>query len=404
MSLMMRWVGVFLLLAMGAAHAEPEETNLLAFSNGGLIESASSNYGGSWDALWLLDENPAIGWATEKDAKLPVEIVISLPERSELRRFEFDVAQTENPERTARDVDILVSDTSAASGFTKLATVRLKPGEDGQKFALASPGTGRWVKLIVRGSQGSTEFAEIMEVRGFGVALTTTPPPDVSGTYDSVQFGRFHLRAEAADLTGCYEHKGGLINGGLDGHLMRLRWREEDGGAGPAVMVMFRDGKGFRGLWRREDETGWSGDWDLRKISNDIGACPHWNPRGTNANPVTAGLAAEGRVRLYGINFDTGSDRIRADAKPALDQILAALKANPGWAITIEGHTDSTGTADGNRDLSNRRAVAVRTALAAGGIAATRVTTVGFGQDKPVADNGNALGRAQNRRVELVKQ
>jgi OOP family OmpA-OmpF porin len=396
-------IGFALVLGHGAVRAQPAEINLLAFSNGALIESVSSNYGGGWDALWLLDEDSNVGWASQKDAKPPFEFVVSLPERSELRRFEFDTAHTESPERAARDVDILVSDTSATTGYTKLASFQLRPGEDGQQFAPASPGVGRWVKLVVRSSQGSPEYAEIMEVRGFGVQLTNTPVPDVSGTYDSPQFGRFHLRAEGANLTGCYEHKGGLINGGLDGHLMRLTWREDTGSFGPAVMVLFRDGKGFRGLWHVDGQSGWN-DWDLRKTSNDVGSCPHWNPRGANANPVTTGLAAEGRVRLYGINFDTGSDRVRPDAKPALDQILAALKANPAWTITIEGHTDATGTPDGNRDLSNRRAAAVKAALVAASIPPDHIATVGFGQDKPVADNQTALGRAQNRRVELVKQ
>ncbi len=391
-------------IVTGAARAQPAEINLLAFSNGALIERASSNYGNAWDALWLLDEDPTVGWASEKDAKLPVEIVISLPEKSELRRLEFDTASAESEDRAARDVDVLMSDTSATAGFSKLTSVTLRPKQDGQAFALPSPGVGRWVKLVVRTSQGSAEYAEIMEVRGFGVPLTTTPPPDVSGTYESTEFGLFHVKADGATLTGCYEHKGGLIQGGLDAHLMRLHWKEVDNGEGPAVMVLFRDGKGFRGLWRRDGETGWAGNWNLRKVSSDVGSCPHWNPKGTNANPVATGLAGEGRVRLYGINFDTGSDRIRPDAKPALDQILSALKANPAWAITIEGHTDSTGTADGNRDLGNRRAAAVKTALTAGGIGAARLATAGFGQDKPVATNDSALGRAQNRRVELVKQ
>src|SRR5262249_30537463 len=139
----------------------------------------------------------------------------------------------------------------------------------------ASPGTGRWVKLVVKSSQGSQQYTEIMEARGFGVALTNTPVPNLSGTWSSSQFGNFHLQADGATLTGCYEYKGGLIDGGLDGHLMRLHWRETDNGEGPAVMVLTRDGKGFRGLWRRDADTEWAGRWDLRKVSDQIGSCPN---------------------------------------------------------------------------------------------------------------------------------
>jgi outer membrane protein OmpA-like peptidoglycan-associated protein len=387
-------------LAQGGA----PELNLLAFSSGALIERASSDYGGGWNPMGLIDEDPARGWATEKDARVPFEVVISLPERSEIRRFEFDTASVESPDRSAKDIDILMSDESATAGFKPVLSVKLKPDADAQKFAPRAPGVGRWVKLVVKSTHGSTEYAEIMDVRGYGIELTSTPLPNVSGTYDSPQFGQFHLSQNGAQLSGCYEHKGGLLQGGLEAHLMRLQWSEEDSGKGPALMVMTRDGKGFKGFWRRDDETGWAGDWDLRKVSNQIGACPHWKPQGAGSNVIATSLAKEGRVRLYGINFDTDSDKLRADAKPTLDQLVSALKENAGWKIVVEGHTDASGLPDKNRDLSNRRATSVRAFLATAGIAAARVETKGFGPDQPIAPNETSIGRAQNRRVEIVRQ
>ena len=87
-----------------------------------------------------------------------------------------------------------------------------------------------------------------------------------------------------------------------------------------------------------------------------------------------------------------------------LPALLGALKANPDWKVSIEGHTDSTGNAAHNLDLSQRRAASVKIALVAAGIAADRLTTAGFGQTKPVASNDSAIGRAQNRRVEVVRK
>src|SRR4029077_8226459 len=104
---------------------------------------------------------------------------------------------------------------------------------------------------------------------------------------------------------------------------------------------------------------------------------------------------AEGRVRLYGINFDVDSDRLRADAKPAIDQLIAALKSHPEWKVSIEGHTDSTGKAAHNLERSQLRAKAVKAPRVAGGVGDARLTTTGLGQTKPLASNETEAGRAQ---------
>lgn len=80
------------------------------------------------------------------------------------------------------------------------------------------------------------------------------------------------------------------------------------------------------------------------------------------------------------------------------------LSGETSWSLTIEGHTDSTGTPAHNQVLSEQRAKSVREYLTGKGVAAGRLTTAGYGQVKPVADNATELGRAQNRRVELVKR
>jgi outer membrane protein OmpA-like peptidoglycan-associated protein len=119
---------------------------------------------------------------------------------------------------------------------------------------------------------------------------------------------------------------------------------------------------------------------------------------------IAAELTGQGRSRLYGINFDTDSAQLRPDAQPEVQELLSVLKANPAWKIAIGGHTDSTGTAPHNLDLSKRRAESVMAALVKGGIGAGRMSAQGFGQTQPVAGNDTELGRAQNRRVEVVRQ
>jgi outer membrane protein OmpA-like peptidoglycan-associated protein len=86
-----------------------------------------------------------------------------------------------------------------------------------------------------------------------------------------------------------------------------------------------------------------------------------------------------------------------------MDEINKLLTADSALKLSIEGHTDSTGGADHNRQLSTARARAVFGALVGLGVAPSRLSSKGFGPDKPLADNATEEGRAKNRRVELVK-
>lgn len=119
-------------------------------------------------------------------------------------------------------------------------------------------------------------------------------------------------------------------------------------------------------------------------------------------NKLLDAINTTGRATVY-INFDTASARIKPDAKPVIDDILDMLQKSPGLKISIEGHTDSDGKADANQTLSLERAQAVQAALTHQGISAARLSSKGFGQSRPVADNKSEEGKAKNRRVELVK-
>jgi outer membrane protein OmpA-like peptidoglycan-associated protein len=111
-----------------------------------------------------------------------------------------------------------------------------------------------------------------------------------------------------------------------------------------------------------------------------------------------------GRAAVYGIEFDTGKATLRPESAKVLTEVAGLLNSQPDWKMKIEGHTDSTGTTAGNQALSQQRAAAVVAWLVKDGIAASRLSAVGLGESKPIADNGTDDGRAHNRRVELVKQ
>ncbi|MGX1742593.1 OmpA family protein [Bosea sp. NPDC055353] len=123
------------------------------------------------------------------------------------------------------------------------------------------------------------------------------------------------------------------------------------------------------------------------------------------ADEMSRNLDAEGRINLYGILFDFDKAEIKPESQPQLQQIAALLKRNPALRLDVVGHTDGQGGAAYNLKLSDARAFAVVADLAMRhGIDRTRLNPVGKGMDQPIASNADEAGRAQNRRVELVKR
>ena len=121
------------------------------------------------------------------------------------------------------------------------------------------------------------------------------------------------------------------------------------------------------------------------------------------ADAMFNALAKDGFIALY-INFDTGKAAIKPDSMPIVEQIAALMKAHADLKLSIEGHTDNVGTPASNKTLSEQRAKAVLDAVVKLNVAANRMTALGWGQDKPIADNRAEDGRAKNRRVEIVKK
>lgn len=127
----------------------------------------------------------------------------------------------------------------------------------------------------------------------------------------------------------------------------------------------------------------------------DAKGCP--KPKATKSAKVTAA----GTWVYEDIRFSSGKAELTASSTPVLQEIAAALKADPRLKTEIQGHTDSRGSLALNERLSQQRAEAVRDYLIDQGIAPERLTARGYGPHQPIASNDTAEGRAQNRRVEL---
>jgi hypothetical protein len=123
------------------------------------------------------------------------------------------------------------------------------------------------------------------------------------------------------------------------------------------------------------------------------------------ASKLEESLEKDRKVDVYGIYFDFASDAIRPESEPILKEIAEVLARNAEWTLSINGHTDNIGGDTSNLDLSRRRSEAVRKALTERyAIAPARLTTSGYGASQPKATNDTIEGRAQNRRVELIRQ
>ncbi len=122
------------------------------------------------------------------------------------------------------------------------------------------------------------------------------------------------------------------------------------------------------------------------------------------AVPLYDRMMSDGKFITYGITFDVGKSTIKPESMGEINRIVKLMTENPDLKFSVEGHTDSTGSATTNQTLSESRSQAIVDKLVELGIAKDRLTAVGKGQNSPIADNSTDEGRAKNRRVEFVKQ
>jgi outer membrane protein OmpA-like peptidoglycan-associated protein len=111
---------------------------------------------------------------------------------------------------------------------------------------------------------------------------------------------------------------------------------------------------------------------------------------------LLADAAAEGTIL-----FKRADWALDDKSKPTLDRLARIVNECPSFNVSVEGHTDSEGIPERNNPLSDRRAAAVVSYLTGAGVDASRLSSVGYGAERPIADNATPEGRAKNRRIEF---
>lgn len=124
------------------------------------------------------------------------------------------------------------------------------------------------------------------------------------------------------------------------------------------------------------------------------------------AASIADSIRSKGRVSFgeNDVHFATGSAALAGDSQAVLDQTAQALQAHPDWKMRVVGHTDSTGSSATNDQLADQRANSVISYLSAHGVDKGRLSTEAKGDSQPVSTNSSDAGRAENRRVELIKE
>lgn len=153
----------------------------------------------------------------------------------------------------------------------------------------------------------------------------------------------------------------------------------------------------------RVDIKGCPVDSDGDGVTDDVDRCPYQKGEVDNQGcpELTREVKNLFKKAMNGIQFETGKAVIKKSSYPILDKIVGVLEFNPEYKLNISGHTDNTGSAERNLQLSKDRAASVAKYMIDKGISPDRLRSEGYGQTKPIADNKTQKGRALNRRVEF---
>lgn len=414
---------LFLSLTIGIVAFAQEETpeqnafNVLSIPNGAYVLKAPPTYNSSaqsankiskWSKEAIIDGSNLKGWSSTEGYDEPMEFVFELSEECIIEKFGFNNECEKNyPGICAKKIKVEISTTSPVADYKTVLSDKLEEFAPTKYFEI-EPTEARWIKVTILSNHGFEKFTELMEIEAWGKYIVDDiKSNNLTGDWTST-WGTVSIRQKGSSIKGCYAYRNGIIkNAGMDRRILNFTWVEDEGKrpAGKAILVVNEEGTRLNGIWCYGEDLSEYGTWVFKRKGEKPTRCyqkPEVEKDTVKQNQLKEEIEATGKLTVYGINFETNSANIKPESFTTLDEIFDMLNDNKSMQLIINGHTDSKGAAEYNKKLSTNRAESVKTYLVEKGIVADRLESFGKGEEEPVADNETQLGRAANRRVELI--
>jgi outer membrane protein OmpA-like peptidoglycan-associated protein len=387
-------------VAQPAAEDAAQRIDYLTFAQGAVplsISGAGSALGANFEhAVKIIDGSPQGFTIVNKGTRdTATEFVYELPAATVFERFAVpQVLETPSPSATfTRRVEVFGSSKGPGDGYELLADATLathKDKGDVTVLAIAKKTAVRWVKVKLSGGielprgEGALEFSELI---GNGTQETASFSDRFDGMWRAGA-NIMDLKQQGAIVSGCFDRTGDL-RGTVTGSVLRATGVDRSDKTKSAFILSVAPDGQMRGV--RSTNGG-----PFRLYVAPVAVS------GTKSSCEVPKVAIGCGSIVHGINFDLDSAVLRSDAEPVLAALFDGLKNDKSGSIGIEGHTSSEGATAYNQALSERRAKAVVADLTTRGIAASRLSAVGVGEARPIANNSDENGRAMNRRVEVL--
>lgn len=352
-------------------------------------------------------------WCSPENDPYPHTFIIEFNETFVIEKLVFDNRCEDYNGISTKDISIAYSNENPSiDNFNNEVNYTLK-AQSINEFNV-EPKEARAIKITINSNHGNDKFTELTEFKAYGRHKTPEINLiDINGEWNT-NWGSVNFVQNGTSVSGSYEYMNGLIKyGGINRNSISFKWIENKMNRdGWALMFLNESGTRLTGVWCNGENWNDYGFWimdrdkgtpfSLKKDKKEEHKIVLSENYKSIVKELKNTIEKEGKIVLYGINFETNSAKINPNSNVVLNQLASLMLENENINIKIEGHTDNVGSEESNEALSKERAMATKKFIVDSfNISANRITTDGKGESKPIADNNTEAGRFANRRVEI---